>query len=111
MLRVGAEGESCRAKVFDTPPVVAVSVTVCAVLNEDTVAAKAALVAPAATVTELGTVTVALLLETPTLTPPVGTAPLSVGVQVTLPAPVIVELLQVKVLSVGADAGGLNWME
>ena len=117
MLRVGAEGESCRAKVFETPPAVAVSVTVCAVLNEDTVAAKGALVAPAATVMALGADTELLLLETLTFTPPLGAAPLSVGVQVTLPGPVIVALLQVNELNVDAfgvpvplDPVGFNWI-
>jgi hypothetical protein len=104
MLRVGIAGESCRAKVLDTPPAAAVSVTVCAVLNEDTVAAKGALVAPAATVTALGTVTALLLSETLTLIPPLGAAPVSVGVQVTLPGPVIVPLLQENVLNTGAVA-------
>jgi len=101
-LRVDAAGFSCRVKVFDTPPEAAVSVTVCAVLNEDTVAAKALLVVPAAIVTGLGTVTVLLLLETLTFTPPVGAAPVNVGVQVTLPELVIVELLHVNALNVGA---------
>jgi hypothetical protein len=117
MLRLGAEGESCRAKDFDTPPAVAVSVTVCAVLKEDTVAAKGALVEPAATVTALGTVTALLLSETLTLTPPLGAAPLSVGVQVTLPGPVIVALLHENALNVGALGVpaplvpvGFNWI-
>ena len=112
IVRVGVDGVSFSAKVFDAPPAVAVSVTVCAVVKEDTVAAKDALVAPAATVTEPGTVTVPLLLERLTLIPPVGAAPVRVGVQVTLPAPVIDELLQVRLLSDGAgvDVDGFNWI-
>jgi hypothetical protein len=80
------------------------------VLNEDTVAAKDALVAPAGTVTELGADTELLLLETLTFRPPEGAAAVSVGVQVTLPGPVIDELLQVKLLSAGAELeeAGLN---
>jgi hypothetical protein len=110
-VRVGAAGVRFSAKFFDAPPAVAVSVTVWAVLKEATVAAKEALVAPAATVTEPGTVTVLLLLERPTLTPPDGAAPVRVGVQVTLPAPVIVELLHVNVLRDGdGDVDGFNWI-
>jgi hypothetical protein len=54
---------------------------------------------------------VLLLLEMLTGVPPEGAAPLNVGVQVMLPGPVIVELLQVNELSTGAaDAEGLNWI-
>jgi len=108
IVRVGADGVSFSAKVFDAPPAVAVSVTVCAVLNEDTVAAKDALVAPEATVTKPGTATVPLLLERLTLTPPDGPAAVRVVVQVMLPGPFIVEVLQVNELSAGVDDEGFN---
>jgi hypothetical protein len=104
MVKVGVDGVNCKAKVFDAPPTLAVSVTVCAELKDPTVAAKEALVAFAGTVTEDGAVTVLLVLEMATFTPPVGAAPESVGVQVTLPAPVIDELLHEKALRVGAVA-------
>jgi hypothetical protein len=107
-LRDATAGVNCRAKVLDTPPELAVRVTVCALVNELTVAVKGAVVALAATVAELGTVTVLLLLEMVTFAPPDGAGPLRVGVHVTLPAPVTVELLQENALSVGA--GGFNWI-
>ena len=50
------------------------------------VAVKVAVVAPAATVTEAGTVNNALLLDSGTATPPDGAAPDKVTVQVELPA-------------------------
>jgi len=75
-------------------PVAAVIVAVCAVLTADTVAENAALVAAAATVTDVGTTTALLLLERPTLKPPVGADPVSVTVHASVPAPVIDELLQ-----------------
>jgi hypothetical protein len=104
MLRFPDAGVRLSAKVFETLPALAVSVTVWAELNEDTVAAKDALVAPAGTVAALGTVTVLLLLDRLTLNPPVGAAALRVVVQVTLPEVVIEELLQEKEFSAGAAA-------
>ena len=87
---------SCRAKVFETLPALAVSVTVAAVLTAVTVAEKLAVVAPAATVTEAGTVTAELLLARLTANPPVAAAAFSVTVQVSVPAPVIEPLEQVR---------------
>jgi hypothetical protein len=49
------------------------------------VAVKPPVVAPAATVTLAGTVMLALLLDRPTLAPPVGAAALSVTVQEDVP--------------------------
>lgn len=66
------------------------------------VAVKAAVVAEAATVTLEGTVRLALLLAKVTLDPPVGAAPLSVTVQVLVPAPVNDAGLQVRLLGVTA---------
>jgi len=94
--RLGTGGFNCRENVFERPLAVAVRVTVCAELKEDTVAIKLELVALAATVTEAGTVTVLLLLERLTLIPPVGAGPLNATVHVTVPAPVIDALLQVN---------------
>jgi hypothetical protein len=72
----------------------AVSVTVCAVDTDDTVAEKLVLVAPAGTVTEDGTVTAELLVAKFTASPPPLAAPFSVTVHVSVPDPVIDELVQ-----------------
>jgi hypothetical protein len=84
-----------------TLPALAVKVTVCAVLTEETVAVKLALLAPAATVTEAGTVTAVLLLARLTVNPPLGAAAFSVTVQLSVPAPVMDPLAQVSALSAG----------
>jgi hypothetical protein len=73
------------AKVWVALPAVAVNVTVCAVLNVFTVAEKFALLDPAATVTDAGTVTAALLLDRFTVNPPVAAAAFRVTVQLSLP--------------------------
>jgi hypothetical protein len=100
-LSVAVAVPSCRTKVFATPPALAVSVTVWAVLTEDTVAVKLAVVDPAATVTEAGTVTAELLLATLTANPPLGAAAFSVTEQPSVPAPVIDPLTQVSALNTG----------
>jgi hypothetical protein len=66
------------------------------------VAEKAALVAPDAIVTEAGTVTAELLLDSATANPPLGAAPLNVTVQASVPAPVYEAVLQERALSVVA---------
>ena len=93
---------SCRAKVLETPPALAVRVTDCAAVTDDAVAAKPALLALAATTTVAGTVTAALLLAKPTLTPPLPAAELNVTVHVSFPAPMDA-LLQERALN-AADA-------
>jgi hypothetical protein len=100
-LNVGTEAPSCRAKVFATLPALAVRVTVSAMLTEETVAVKLALVAPAATVTEAGTVTALLLLARLTANPPLAAAVFSVTVQLSVPAAVIDPLAQLSALSTG----------
>ena len=70
-------------------------------LTAETVAEKPALVAPAWTVTDAGTLTAALLLERLTLSPPVGAAELNVTVQASVPEPVIDAFTQVNPLSAG----------
>lgn len=98
-----AEGaSSCRAKSTDAPPAVAVSVVLSAELTADTVAWKVALVAPAATVTEAGTVTAELVLDNVTVSPSVPAAPLSVAVHGSVPAPVMLALLHVRLCTVRA---------
>jgi hypothetical protein len=72
------------------------------VLTDETVAVKLAVVAPEATVTEAGTVTAELLLARPTANPPLAGATFSVTVQLSVPAPVIDALLQLKPLNAGA---------
>jgi hypothetical protein len=100
MLSVGTPVPSCRANVVDTPLALAVSVTVCVVLTAETVAVKLALVAPAATVTEAGTVTALLLLARLTAKPPLSAAAFSVTVQLSVPAPVIDALVHVRLVKV-----------
>ena len=77
----------------------ALSVAVCTVLTAATAAEKLALVAPAATVTEEGTFTAAVLLIRLIAWPPDGAAVLRVAVQVSVAAFVIEELAQLKLLS------------
>jgi len=100
-LSVGTPALSVRAKVFDTLPALAVRVAVCAVLTEETVAVKVAVVDPAATVTEAGTLTFESLLARLTANPPVAAAAFSVTVQLSVPAPVIEPLVQLSPLSTG----------
>ena len=103
-LSVATAVPSCNAKVSATPPALAVSVTVCAELTEDTVAVKLELVAPAATVTLAGTATAELLLARFTAKPPLAAAALSVTVQPSVPAPVIDPLVQLRLVNVGVLA-------
>ena len=92
---------SCREVDFAVLPVVAVSVTDCALVTEAAFAVNAAVVEVAATVTELGTVTAPLLLARPTATPPVGAEPDRVTVHESASDPVIDVLLQDTELIVG----------
>lgn len=92
---------NCSAKVRATPPAPAVSVTAWALVADETVAEKLALVAPVATVTVAGTVTAALLLARFTAKPPLAAAALRLTVQTSVPAPFIDELEQESAVSVG----------
>jgi hypothetical protein len=89
MLSVGTAAFNCRAKLVETLPALAVSVTACALPTGETVAVNEALVAFAGTVTVVGTATAALLLDKLTHSPPPGAAAFSVTVQASVPAPVI----------------------
>jgi hypothetical protein len=71
------------------------------VLTAAIVAVKLPVVAPAATVTLAGRLTAELLLARLTANPPLGAAPLSVTVQLSVPAPVIDELPQLSSLNCG----------
>jgi len=79
--------------------VLAVSVTACADVTDDTLAVNPALVALAGTVNVAGTAAAALLLARLTLKPPLPAAAVSVTVQLSLPGPVIDALLQESTLS------------
>ena len=70
-------------------------------LTAETVAVKLALAAPAATVTDDGTVIAVALLERLTDWPPVPAAAFSVTVHVSVPAPVIDPVVQLRPLSTG----------
>lgn len=99
MLSVMVAGFSWRAKVLLVPLALADNVTVCAAATADTFAVKPTLVALAGTVTEPGTVTAELLLDRLTASPPLGAAAVSVTVHASVPNPVMVALLQDRVLS------------
>lgn len=85
------------------PPADADRVAVCDVLTAETVAVKAALVAPEGIETALGTETAELPLERLTIIPPLGAVPLSVTVHESVVAPVIEKFPQVNPESVGVD--------
>jgi len=92
---------SDNEKVSSSPPAFAVSVATWADPTAATVAVKDALEAPAATVTEDGTTTDELLLVKATANPPLAAAAFNVTVQLSVPAPVIEPLVQLKPVNVG----------
>ena len=94
ILNVGTTAFNCRVKLLVMPPALAVRAADCAVLTDDTVAVKPALIAFAGTVTAAGTTTAESLLDRLTLAPPLGAAALNVTVQASVPDPVIDPLLQ-----------------
>jgi hypothetical protein len=104
MVNVGVVAFNCRAKLLETLPAVAVSVTACADVTADTLATNPALVAFAGTITVAGKTTAALLLARFTLRPPLAAAPVSVTVQLSLPDPVIDPLLQESILNAARAA-------
>ena len=89
-----------RTKVLKPLPKLAARVAVCAVETEATVAVKAPVVAPATTVRLGGTVTLTLLLDSATLTPPKGAAALSVTVQAEEPGATRLAGIQLRLLNV-----------
>jgi hypothetical protein len=101
MLSVAVPELNCSEKVLETEPAIADSVTLWVVLTDATVAVKLALAEPAATATADGTVTAALLLERPTLKPPLAAAAFSVTVQESVPALVKDELVHESAVSTG----------
>lgn len=90
-----------RANVLEIEPALDDSVTVWAVLTDVTTAEKPVLAAPAATVTEAGTVTAELLLERATVNPPLGAAAFNATVQLSVPDPVMDELAHEREVSTG----------
>jgi hypothetical protein len=95
---------SCREKVLETLPALAVRVTACADVTEDTVAVNPALVAFAGTINVAGSVTAELLLARFTLRPPLPAAAVSVTVQLSLPDSAIDALLQESALNAAGTA-------
>lgn len=89
MLSAGPDTFSCKEKDSETLPAPASIFASCAVATAETVAEKVALVAPAATITDAGTVTAGSLLDRLTLKPVVGAAAFSLTVQVSEPEPVM----------------------
>ena len=82
--------------VFVVEPWEAVSVTVCDAVTAATVALKVTVFAPEGTVTEAGTVTAALLLARLTTKPVLGAAALNETVHLSVPAPIMDELAQLR---------------
>jgi hypothetical protein len=104
MLSARIAAFSCRVKLLNTLPALAVIVTACAVATEDTVAVNPALVAFAGTVTALGTVTAELLLDRFTSSPPLGAVAVSVTVHAPDPDPVMAPLAQYSLLRAAGAA-------
>jgi len=100
-LNEATDAPSWSAKISVAVPVLAVRVAVCAEVTEATVALKLAVVVPAGTLTEFGTVTASLLLARLTETPPVAADAFNVTEQLSVADPVIEALLQVREVSMG----------
>jgi len=100
-LRIGDEAFRSSVKISETLPALAVRIAVSAELTGDTFTVKLALIEPAATVTEAGTVASELLLERLTTKPPLAAAVFKVAVQLSVPVPAIAPLVQFRALSTG----------
>ena len=101
-LSTGEAAFNCSVTERVVLPVVAVTVADWAEITDATVAVNEALVAVAGTMTELGTATELLLLDRPTVMPPLGADPDRVTLQVSFSAPVMEVLPQLTPLTVGA---------
>jgi hypothetical protein len=99
-VNVGLEAFNCRGKLLETPPALAVSVTVCDDETDKTFAVNPVLVALAGINTVGGTTTAALLLARFTPTPPAPAAALRVTTQLLFPDPVIDALLHERAFNV-----------
>ena len=100
-LSLAAEAISCRPNVSAEVPALAVSVADSAEFTGEIFAVKPALIAPAATVTEPGTVTSELLLARLTANPPLAAAVFSVTMQLSVPDPMIDPFVQFSPASPG----------
>jgi hypothetical protein len=101
MLNPGVIAFSCRENDCEVPFTLADSITVSRELTAFTIAVNAALLAPAATCTVVGTLTAGLLLIRLMESPLLGAAEVTVTVQLSVPAPVIVPLAHVSALREG----------
>jgi hypothetical protein len=99
---LAAGGLSCKANVAELVPTLAVIVAVCVALTADTIAVKVALLRFAPIATDEGTVRAESLLARLTVAPPLSAGALSVTVQLSVPAPVIVALVHETALTAAA---------
>jgi hypothetical protein len=99
--RVETEELSSSVVAATTPAALAVNVTDWGELTGDAFAVKFALLVPAATITEAGTLTNGLLLTRLTANPPLRAAAFNVTVQLSATEPVIDVLTQVTPLNTG----------
>lgn len=99
--RMGIAAPSSTANVSATPPTLAVNVAACTVVTGATLASKVALLAPAGTVTDTGTLTALSLLARATSRPPLAAVAFSVTVHVSLEAPVTDPFTQFSPVSIG----------
>jgi len=104
----GGGGANCSTKLWELPFNVPTNVAVVEALTAAIVALNVAVVAPWATVTEAGMVTLAVLeTDTPTLRPPLGAVADVVKVHETLPG--VVKGLGEHVNALSVTGGGANW--
>lgn len=103
-LNVATPAFSCRLNVVATLLALAVNIAAWAVLTAETVAVKLADVVPPATDTVAGTVTAELLLARLTVKPLLAAAVFRNTVQVSVPAPVIDPLVQLRRFNTGNPA-------
>jgi hypothetical protein len=106
----GAGAFTVSVAVRFTPPALAVMVTEVDADTEVVATLNVALVAPARTVTEAGTVAEALLEERVTAVPPAGAAAVSVTVPVEDEPPVTEAGLTERLESAAATAGVHDWL-
>ena len=105
-LITAAAAFNCSTTLWVAPPPEASSVTVCAALTAVALAVNVADIAFAATATEAGTLTDALLAARLMVKPALGAGPFSPTVQVSLTVPVSVVAAQEKLLTAAVVVGG-----
>jgi hypothetical protein len=104
MVNVGTAACSCKAKLLETLPALAVRATAWADATDSTLAMNPTMLALAGTINMAGTVTAALLLARLTAWPPLPAGVISVTVQGSLPDPVMNALLQANALTATEEA-------